>query len=138
MNALSFNPLTCVNCNLERDPASFDWTPRFFDEIANWNSQYGSIMRLWFGSGAYEAWAAGQLNNLRSAVNERGRVIVKEIGTTRPCYYRIFQDAEAEKTTPTKHCPICGKKLTKVSSKFPQLACEDCRLIAYEYSIVKR
>lgn len=133
MNALGYNPIACVNCNLERDPSSFDWGPEILDEIVRWNTRYGSIFRLWLDSGAYEDWASGQLADLQSAANATGRVIVKKITTAAPCYYRLFQDAEAEKARPTRTCPACGKKLTRVVSKFPQLACEDCRLIAYDY-----
>lgn len=130
MQALSFNPLHCMNCNLEVRPETLALDDQLTDEIAHWNSIYEALYRLWLDSGEYEEWAAAELGNLRSSVNESGRLLVTQLNQVRECFYWWFQDESVENFSPCDACPACKGKLDLFESdKLRQYVCRECSMV---------
>src|SRR3569832_102665 len=127
MCALTYNPLHCIDCNLEIMPESLDLSETLVDAIAYWRSLFDAIDRLWLASGEYENWAKTQLIDIASPVNRLGLNVQKDLNGIRRCYYWYFQDQSAEGYEPTKHCPNCLEAFGQYSEGiFKQSICEQC------------
>jgi predicted nucleic acid-binding Zn ribbon protein len=130
MHALSNNPIHCIDCNLEVAAEVLALESELIDELVAWRSLYDSIYRLWLDSGAYEAWARGQLTNIQSAVNTQGLALRAAMERVRACYYWYFQDQAAENFTPDQHCPICHQLFMRYDKGiFVQFICDHCKII---------
>lgn len=133
MQALGYNPLHCIDCNLQIAPESLSLSESLIEHIAEWSRLYDAIDRLWLDSGAYEDWAEVQLLDITSPVNQRGLAVRQELEAIRPCYYWCFQDESSESFEPLTLCPACQRPLTKYPHGiFPQLICQSCTLIMSE------
>jgi predicted nucleic acid-binding Zn ribbon protein len=122
MQALGFNPLHCLDCNLERDPAGLDLDERLIEDIAHWRNLYDAIDQLWLDSGDYEEWAEREMADLDSSVNREGRTVQARLNQRHRCYYYVF---EAEQGRATQ-CPLCGADLTL---RGVWKLCEPCSLV---------
>lgn len=130
MSSLSFNPLHCIDCNLEVAPESLNLSLEMIEEIASFRDIYYSIDLLWLDSGEYEAWALLQLSDIHSPVNRRGLELCQRVNHLRCCYYWYKQDQSADDFVPITHCPQCGQPLVEYKEGiFVQLICEQCRII---------
>ena len=91
MCALNYNPLHCLDCNLEIEPASLPLPVQLVESIAAWRSSYDAIDRLWLESGEYEAWAKAQLSDITSPINVGGMRLRAQLDVVRRCYLWYFQ-----------------------------------------------
>ena len=131
MDALGYNPIHCINCNLEVRPESLQIETKLIESIANWRKLHAAIYWLWLDSGEYEEWATSQLQNIHSQVNTRGRTIQRELNKIRRCYYYYFQDTIEAGRPPISNCPDCGKGVNVRTSRIgPVLVCEACSIVA--------
>src|SRR5512137_808804 len=69
---LGYNPLHCLECNLEIPLKTLILSEELIDAISAWRDVYSALDRLWLDSGEYEGWAKGQLVDISSPVNQRG------------------------------------------------------------------
>jgi hypothetical protein len=130
MASLSYNPLHCIDCNLEVAPESLALSVPLVEATAHWRDLYNAIDWLWLDSGEYEMWAKEQLVDIASPVNQRGIVLCRNLDAVRRCYYWYFQDQSVEGFKPITHCPNCHKPLaTHSNGVFRQLICEQCTII---------
>ena len=126
MQALTYNPIHCMDCNLEVPPARLGLDPDQVTAIVNWRSVYDAIDRLWLSSGDYEEWAFTQLVDLNSSVNQLGRKICNELQATSRCYYWCFRNED----TIIQTCPLCEHPVEDYTSgRFQQKICRECRLV---------
>jgi Zn-ribbon-containing, possibly nucleic-acid-binding protein (DUF2310) len=107
-HALIANPLRCMTCSRELSPERLDLQIEQIDEIANWNSVYGSVYRLWLDSREYENWAKKELEAANSAINLRGLKCCNGLSTEWPTYYWWFLEYGER----CEKCPKCNQKLT--------------------------
>jgi predicted nucleic acid-binding Zn ribbon protein len=130
MGRLSYNPISCIDCNLEINPEFLGTNERLVEAIACWRDVHNAIEELWLDSREYEAWAKQQLTDIDSPVNRRGLELRKELEVIRPFYYHYFQDESAEGFQPTIRCPKCHKAFILYRGGiFLQFICESCRII---------
>lgn len=130
MCALGYNPIHCIDCNLEVDPADLALTECVVRGIAFWRSMHDAIDRLWLASGEYEEWAQCQLSDINSPINRLGRKARADLDPIRRCYYWFFQDQSADDFEPDTHCPVCGAAFVPYDGGiFPQYLCEACSII---------
>jgi predicted nucleic acid-binding Zn ribbon protein len=129
MCALSYNPIHCMACNLERAPEALELDAMLVQGVAFWRSMYDAIYILWLESGEYEGWARAQLVDLSSPVNLRGRALRAELDPLVRCYYWLFEDSSADDYVPLAACPNCGQALTGCRHQAGQLVCEPCSLV---------
>jgi len=131
MEALSYNPIHCMECNLEVPPESLKLETKLVEWIAHWRMRYAAIDCLWLDSKEYEEWAADQLRNIHSPINEQGRRLQRALNDIRRCYYWYFQDTIEDGRRPISSCPACGKAVTVRASRVgPVLVCEACSIVA--------
>ena len=129
---LFFNPIHCVDCNLEIKPESLDLNQKVIDEIVYWSQLYGAIDELWLDSGNYEKWAKEELTNIKSSVNQLGLAANKSLNKLHKSYYFYFQDSSDKKHKPLEYCPNCNKKMNEISNnKFRQRYCNKCNIIIF-------
>lgn len=132
MQALSSNPLHCIDCNLEVAPESLAISGSLVEEIAAWRSVYSAMELLWLDSGAYEKWASREMSDLKSPVNQRGLALREKLEAIRRCYYSYHQDETAEGFEPLTHCPACAQPLSEYADGIhPQLICESCSIVLF-------
>jgi predicted nucleic acid-binding Zn ribbon protein len=130
MCALSYNPLHCIDCNLEVLPESLSLSDKLIELIASWRNLYDAIDRLWLDSGGYEAWAGSQLIDIGSPVNKLGMAVRKDLDVVCRCYYWYFQDQSKEGFESITKCPSCKNPFSVYGSGiFPQHVCEQCSII---------
>ena len=130
MQALGYNPIHCIDCNLEVAPESLGLSQSLVEDIAAWSRLYDAIDMLWLASGAYEGWAKEQLSDIKSPVNQQGLALRGRLESIRPCYYWFFQDRDPETFEPRSLCPNCRQPLTPYPDGiFPQLTCQFCSLL---------
>jgi len=130
MSALSYNPVHCMDCNLEVPPDTLAFSRALVEAIASWSNIYDAIDRLWLASGAYEPWARLELSDIASAANTRGRLVQEAINSVRRCYYWYFQDQSAPQYQPSALCPVCGEPLQDYTSGiFLQRVCENDSIV---------
>ena len=130
MCALSYNPIHCLDCNLEIEPTSLPLPTQLVEPIATWRSSHDAIDRLWLESGEYEAWANAQLSDITSPINVGGIHLRAQLDSVRRCYLWYFQDQSADSFTPMMHCPKCGNAFGAYhSGGFAQYLCERCGIV---------
>lgn len=128
--ALGYNPIHCMNCNLDVDPTILTLSPELVQEIAFWRSRYDAIYRLWLASGEYEEWAQAELSNIANPLNQDGLEIQRKLDQIRRCYYQYFQDQSTEDYKPLEVCPSCGAQLAPYTEGFfSQLVCDVCSIV---------
>ena len=147
MQALGYNPLHCMQCNLEVSPERLALPHELVDPIIVWRSVYDALDRLWLDSGSYGEWAAHELGTLRSDANRRGRALRDLLEPVRRCYYWLFTEqnpvhapsASAESQAGSRPCPDCGGVLTiNTASRIPQAFCDACSLVVDGDRILQR
>jgi hypothetical protein len=122
---LGSNPIHCLNCNGEILPEKLSYSNHVAEEIASWNSVYGSLYRLWLDSGEYEKWAYERLLAPGGQVNKSGLELAKQLSSIVKTYYLWFHDNE--EPTP-QICPVCGCKLMeKEGCRYSR--CDNCLII---------
>jgi len=130
MSALSYNPLHCIDCNLEVLPESLSLSDTLVERIASWRNLYDAIDRLWLDSEEYEAWAGSQLADIGNRVNKLGMAVRRDLDVVRRCYYWYFQDQSKEGFKSITNCPICQNRFSVYRAGiFPQYLCEQCSII---------
>ena len=138
MQALGWNPIHCMRCNLEVAPETLSLSPALVDSIAAWRGVYDALDRLWLDSGTYERWAAGQLGDLQSDVNRRGLALRTELDRLRRCYYWVFTSTddthvhlgESPSERLDANCPLCRQQLTPFpNTATSQAVCDNCSLV---------
>lgn len=130
MYALGDNPIHCMNCNLEVDPATLDLPADLVEETAYWRWIHGAIYALWLASGEYEEWARMQLSDISNPLNQQGRQIQANLNPIRRCYYWYFQDQSADDFEPLVPCPSCGSQLKLYTDGiFEQRICDACSIV---------
>jgi Zn-ribbon-containing, possibly nucleic-acid-binding protein (DUF2310) len=132
MPALGFNPVHCVQCNLEVRPEDMLLPDTLVEELARWNGVYQALDTLWLDSGEYESFARAELSDLASAINTRGLTLRRQISDYFPCYYWVWRDADAAPgtTTSSPACPLCSRTMIpRWTSVFDQRVCDGCCLV---------
>ena len=130
MTLLGFNPLHCIDCNLEINPPSLVLTDFQIEAIAYWNQLYDAIFRLWLDSAEYEDWARVQLMDIDSPINRRGLALCQDLQAIRRCYYWYHQDETVDGFEPLTNCPKCHLPFTVYSNgSFLQFVCQPCGII---------
>ena len=131
MQALGANPLHCMRCHAEVAPEALPLPTELADPVADWSQVYDALDRLWLDSGAYEAWAAGELANLESPVNRAGQMLRVRIDAVRRCYYWLFDPATMGGDGAMRRCPACAVPMMPyVGGRLPHIVCEACSLVA--------
>lgn len=126
-----FNPVHCLDCNLEVPPERLRPDCEQVDAMAYWARVFAAIDWLWTASGAYESWARDQLSDIGSPVNTLGRQVAGQLDGLRRCYYWYFQDESADDYSPISHCPSCDAEMAEYAGGiFLQRICEDCSIVA--------
>ncbi|MBA2611888.1 MAG: DUF2310 family Zn-ribbon-containing protein [Bacteroidetes bacterium] len=130
-SSLSYNPISCADCNLEVDVNSLDFNNMLIEKIADWRDFHFCFFKLWLDSGEFEIWAKEQLSNPESSVNKRALIIREEIGITRECFYWWFIDNLSAGYNSLVKCPNCSNDLIRRKNKFntDTKICEDCNII---------
>jgi predicted nucleic acid-binding Zn ribbon protein len=129
MCVLSYNPICCVGCNLERAPATLGLDEMLVQEIAYWRGIYDGIYLMWLDSAEYEEWARAQLVDLSSPVNRRGRALRANLDRLTRCYYWLFEDVSADDYMPLAECPSCGGAWDACIYRPGHRVCEPCSLV---------
>ncbi len=130
MNALGYNPIYCIICNLEVPPERLNLSEDIVQSIVHWRDLYNAIDYLWLDSSVYESWAKQQLRDMNSRINVLGREIQRELATIHRCYYWYFQDESDDEYSPLTTCPVCNEPLQEYPGGiFKQRVCENCGVI---------
>ncbi len=129
--ALSDNPFQCIDCNREINLSTFKFDLETVEELVSWRDVYSSIYKLWLDSGEYEKWAAEQLLNIYSPINQRGLSLSKRISDHKLCFYWYFHEKDNDSSSiPLLSCPSCGHAFeTYNEGIFPQHICKNCFII---------
>lgn len=131
-SALFYNPIHCVDCNLEVKSESLNLNQKIIDEIAYWSQLYGAIDMLWLDSGTYERFAKKELRDIKSYINKLGLDANKSLNKLHKSYYSYFQDSSDENYKPLQHCPNCHMKIIEIANKkFQQSYCNKCNIIVF-------
>jgi hypothetical protein len=126
----AFNPIHCLDCNLEVPPERLALSIEIVEEIANWDSEHGALETLELASGAYEQWAQSRLLDPNSPTNADGRALAAKLCSFRACYFWFFQPQSDDDWHAPTDCPVCGEPLTEYDRGiFRQLLCEQDRLV---------
>ncbi len=125
-----FNPIHCLNCNLEVPPERVGIDSDLVQAIAAWDAEHGAIETLELQSGEYEMWARARLLDPASPTNVEGRELARRLNERRRCYMWFFQPQSDDDWQPRETCPVCGDELERYDQGiFPQLLCERDRLV---------
>jgi hypothetical protein len=125
-----YNPIHCLNCNLEIPPARLALAADLAGEVADWDEEHGAILTLELASGLYEEWALEQLLDPASPTNTTGRELAQRLSAVRPTYFWLFQAEEEEGWQPRDTCPLCEQPLAAYDGGiFPQNVCEHDLLV---------
>lgn len=130
MSALGENPVHCLDCNGEVEPASVPLAAALVNAVADWSRVAMAIHALELDSGPYERWAQSELMNLASPVNQQGLEVRRLLDQIRRCHYVLFQPLDRVGFTVPRACPGCGGPFAAYTAgQFPRLTCESCGLV---------
>jgi hypothetical protein len=122
---IGFNPLHCLNCNLEVAPERLGLSVELAWEVASWLLTYGAIDALELESGEYEHWARSVLLDPASLPNVEGLAVSRRLSALTRCYFWFWQPEGDEDWEPPSTCPICGQPLAQYDAGIvAQLMCE--------------
>ena len=125
----AFNPIHCLDCNLEVPPERLGLDVDLVQAIAGWDAEHGAIETLELQSGDYEMWARARLLDPESPTNVEGRELARRLNERRRCFMWFFQPDSDDDWRPRTTCPVCGDELEQYEHGiFPQLLCERDRL----------
>jgi hypothetical protein len=130
MWAIGPNPMHCLHCNGEIEPAALPLPVDLVDPVAHWAMLDGAIEHLELDSGPYEQWAQRELLDLKSPVNIEGLALRRKLDGIRRCYFVLFQlmDGSGTFVVPPA-CPQCGGAFQGFKNdRFTRLLCEACGL----------
>ena len=108
VSLLTPNPVHCLDCKAEIDPASIAINSHLSEAIANWRDIHDALYRLWLDSGQYEQWAKQQLLDPAGQINTRGLALRAKLHSIAPTHYWWFWDAEEPEPD---LCPACSAPL---------------------------
>jgi len=130
MASLGFNPIHCLECNLEVPPELLELGAELANAIAHWLRTYGAIDALELQSADYEQWARAQLMNPQSPPNREALELARRLNELVPTYFWFWQPEGDDDWQPPSSCPVCGGVLvSRDSGLFPQLLCEQDRIV---------
>ena len=105
-----------------RDPA----------ELRRWAESFWSIYILWLASAEYEEWAAAELFDMMSPVNQLGINLVKSARSDVPVYYYLSWNESVESAEPPPCCPLCQAAWEVLPCQGRDVVvCESDRLLLY-------
>jgi hypothetical protein len=126
---IGFNPLHCLNCNLEVAPERLGLSAQLAWDVANWLLTYGAIDALELQAGEYQHWARGVLLDPASPANSEGFAVTRRLNELVRCYFWFWQAEGDDDWEPRSTCPICARPLERYDAGIsPQLLCEDDNL----------
>ncbi len=126
MYSLGFNPIHCIGCNLEIDPATLLLPDLTVDALYYWNHLYAAIERLWLDSDEYESWAAEAQTNIFGRVNVLGLEATNLLNKQYSTLYSI-RVKQSSSLPPT--CPGCGNSMeNRRFREFERFICQSCHL----------
>jgi predicted nucleic acid-binding Zn ribbon protein len=129
-SCLWYNPIHCIDCNLEVLPESINLDQKLIQEVVYWSRIYGAVDRLWLDSNSYEEWAKAELADINSRINKMGLSANRSMNKFQKCYYRHFQDESDDNYIPFEKCPKCRRNLEDYNGGiFLQKICEKCLII---------
>jgi hypothetical protein len=127
---IGFNPMHCLNCNLEVPPERLGLSAEVAWEVASWLLTYGAIDALELESGPYESWARSVLLDPLSHINVAGFAVARLLNELTRCYFWFWQAEGDDDWEPRSKCPICEQPLSPYNvGIFPQLLCEHDSLV---------
>ncbi len=128
---LTYNPISCADCNLEVSLNQLNFTTDLFDKIADWRNFHDSFYKLWLDSGEFEKWAKEHLSSANSPVNKRGLILRDKIAESIQCYFWWFADNSDSNVKPFTKCPNCSGHLIKRENKYnvDTNICGHCNII---------
>ena len=127
---MGFNPIHCLECNLEVPPERLGFGQELANAIADWLRTYGPIDALELQSGEYEEWARAELMNPDSPPNREALKLARRLNKLVPTYFWFWQPQGDDDWQPASWCPVCGGVLAPHDSGlFPQLLCEQDRVV---------
>ena len=131
-SALSYNPISCADCNLEVAFEKLHIDRALVEQIANWRTFHDCFYNLWLDGGEFENWGRQELSSPKSAVNKRGLILKNEIKlTNHECFYWWFVDNSIGNYIPFTECPNCSGELQRRENKFnvETNLCKNCGII---------
>ena len=90
-------PTACPQRNQPNQPAATSdlCNREVNDELANallrWDVEYDCVYMCWLSGGDYERWAADELENRRSRLNETGIAVACRLSVALACPVQYFQ-----------------------------------------------
>jgi len=136
MNARGYNPIHCVECNLNVQPEVLQLETTLVNTVVAWRFLHSAFRSLWLDAGAYQEWAETHLVDMNSSVNERGRQVQRQLNEIRRCYYVCFHKTLEKRSTllvPTplvSDCPACGEPVVSRPTRIVRTwVCEDCSIL---------
>ena len=124
VDLLSDNPIHCIDCRNEVDPARIDLTAAETEEIVRWKSNASALYKLWLDSGEYEAYAKERLIDPEGQVNQCGLEIARTLSQKLPTWLWFFHDTDDGEPIV---CPICDNPLD-TDVPWGTGRCDGCRL----------
>ena len=125
-----FNPIHCLDCNLEVPPERLAIDRRLVEAIASWDMEHGALHALELASGSYEEWAQSRLLDPQSPTNVEARELAVRLSEVRACYAWFFQPQREDERKPRTTCPLCGDPLAAYDGGiFRQLLCERDKIV---------
>ena len=129
---LTYNPISCADCNLEVDFSKLHFTSKLVDKIVDWRDLHDCFYKLWVDSDEFENLAIKQLSRPNSSVNKKGLLAKDDIKLIHDCFYWWFTgDTSAQESKPFTQCPNCSGHLIKRDNKFnvDTYVCKICDII---------
>jgi predicted nucleic acid-binding Zn ribbon protein len=128
-SSLFYNPIHCVDCNLEVPPESIKLDQEVIQEVVYWSAIYRAIDQLWLDSNIYEEWAKAELTDINSRINRMGLTANRSMNKFQKCYFWHFQD-QSDNYISFEKCPKCRRNLESYNGGiFQQKICEKCLII---------
>jgi len=95
-------------------------------ELIAWHREYGAVHTLMHESGVYSTWARDELRDIKSPINESGRVLTEGLTEVFSMYYAVDFDDDSAPAT----CLRCGAEIKPLAGyETAGPVCKACCLI---------
>jgi len=120
------SPCICLACDGTVALNELEISEDYRRELVAWRREYEAVHALWREAGVYAAWARTELHDLKSPINESGRILASGMP---PAYMAYYAAARGDGASPSR-CERCNSRLSPPSGyEAAGLACDACRIL---------
>ncbi len=81
------NPVHCLVCGKPVPPEDVPVPESLIGSLSQWSRIYSALVEMYLDIDGYELWAASELHDIHSRINQEGLRLREMLSDQRPCFF---------------------------------------------------